>query len=434
MNILLAIALLAVPSELESNLYDFTLKNGLKVLVYVDSSAPVVSVNVYYRVGAYDEQTGHTGISHMLEHMTFKHTDIYRPGEFDRIMDSVGAQNNGFTSNFLTAYFENLSREHWDLGLKLEAARMGRCVFPDSEFASEHQVVCEERRLRDNNPQSALWETYKAAAHLANPQRNPVIGWPEDVKRFTVQKVRDWYSRYYNPANAVLVVAGHVRPDEVHRRAKQYFGRLRGKPVSRTDHYDVEPTQNGERRVTVRRQVSSPTLVFGYRVPGIRDSLYLAGDAAAQILAAGRNSRLHQELVVKQELATSCWAWNSVTVDPGLLEIQVVPKAESLIPRIESVIDKEVARLAAEPPSEREMTRMINGVLAQEYYSRDGVSGIAGRLASSYIIYGDWRYLFRERERLLQVTAEQVSDFCRRHLNRDNRTVGILLPEAKGNK
>lgn len=429
MYILLALTVVAAPQEFELTVHEYTLKNGLKILVYVDTSAPVASVQMYYRVGAYDEQTGHTGISHMLEHMTFKHSQAYRPGDFDRILDSVGAQKNGFTSTYFTGYFETFSREHWELGLRLEAARMSTCVFSEPEFATEQQVVIEERRLHDNNPPSILRETYKAVALLANPQRNPVIGWSEDIKSLTVPKLNSWYRRYYNPANAVLVVAGHVQPADVLRQAERYFGKLKGKSLDRPILYHSEPTQTGERRVIVRRQVSQPMMLIGYHTPGVKDSSYLAGYVAARLLASGRNSRLYQALVIQQELAVSCAAWNAVTLDPGLLEIQVVPKAESLIPYIETSIEKEIARLASEPPTEQEMTRVANGLLADDYYNRDAIHNVASQLASSYIIHGDWRHFLRERKRLLQVTGEQVSEFCRRYLVSNNRTVGILLPE-----
>ena len=428
--LLLAAVATASPATVESRVSEYQLKNGLKVLVYVDSSAPVASVNVYYKVGSYDEAIGHTGLSHMLEHMTFKHSDIYKPGDFDRILDSAGANNNGFTSTFFTGYYEDLASDRYELGMKLEAARM-RCIFPDSEFATEHDVVSEERRLADNRPTSAFWESFDATVFLANPQRNTTIGWSDDVRRFTVADVRDWYRRHYNPANAVLAVAGFVDPADVIAKAERYFGRLKGTPAARVDYYDIEPVQRGERRVTVRRRVSIPVLSIAYHAPGTRDSTYVVGDVAASILAGGRNSRLYQRLVVKEGLATSVSAWSSVSLDPGVFQLYVVPKSESLIPRIEQSIYEEIERLKTDLASDREMERVRNQVTADEVFSRDDISDMASFLAASYILQGDWRWFLKERERIAAVTKEQVRDYCRAFLTPETRTVGTLIAENK---
>jgi zinc protease len=415
-------------SDLESHVTEFTLPNGLDVIVYVDSSAPVVSTNVYYKVGSYDEALGSTGLSHMLEHMTFKHTDIYKPGDFNRIVDSAGGNNNGFTSESYTGYYEDFAKDRYELALKIEAARMGKCVFLDSEFQSEHQVVSEERRLHDNRPTTELWEQYGATACLVHPSRNPTIGWPFDVERYTAPAVRDWYLKYYHPANAVLVVAGEVSPADVKTKAAKYFGKLTGKPVARADYYDAEPPQHGERRIYVRKRVRVPSVIIGFHSPGIRDtSEFYAAEVAGSIAAGGRSSRLWKRLVTELELATSVWGGNSVDHDPGLFQFIITPKAESLIPRIEQVVQSELDRLGAELASEREMQQVRNQVLAGEYFQRDDVSDMAYLLARSKILYGDWRAMELYAPGIERVTAQQVRDFCHNYLVPDNRTTGVLV-------
>ncbi len=427
----LIVFLFTLAEPLDSRVYEFRLKNGLQVIHYVDTSAPVVSFNVYYRVGSYDEQTGHTGISHMVEHMSFKRTDIYRPGDFDRILDSVGALNNGFTSTYYTGYYENIAREHWEVAAKLEAARMAKCVFPDSEFESEHQVVAEERRLWDNRPSGALWEQFEAIAAIAHPHRNPTIGWSDDVANFTIEKVREWYRRYYNPANAVIVVAGALPPEEVKAKITKYFGRFKGKPVERTDYYNIEPPLFGERRITLHKRVSVPSLLIGLPSPGIRESLYFVGDVVAAILGAGRNSRLYKMLVTDSGFATGVSVWNSVECDPGVLMISVTPKAESLIPRIENLIYRELDRMTKEPVTERELTRVKNQALANYIFARDDISDIAWLLATSQITAGTWRHFIQQMELLEKTTVEQVQAFCQKYINPERRVVGILIPEGK---
>jgi len=430
---LTALLLLAAsaPGDFESRVHEFDLPNGLHAIVYVDSSAPVVSVNVYYKVGSYYEPPGNSGLSHMLEHMTFKRSDIYSPGDFDRLLDSVGAQNNGFTSTFYSGYYENFASDRWDLGLRLEAARMGRCLFPDSDFESEHRVVCEERRLHDNRPMSVFWEQLDATVFLANPQRNPTIGWSDDVARFRVQAVRDWYASYYNPANAVLVVAGMVDPADVRARAEKYFGPLVGKPAPEFDAYNIEPPQLGERRFVVRRRVSEPQVVMAFPTPGVRDSAYMVADVAAGILGQGRSSRLYRRLVVQTRLCTSIWSWNSVGRDPGALYIGFQPRREADIPKVERIIEQELARLGSELAAERELERVRNQELAGEMFERDDVSDVAYFLASYYITQGDWRAFPDYRRRITSVTREQVRDFARAFLVLNKRTVGLLLPLPK---
>ena len=429
----LVVAFAAPASDLESRVFEYDLKNGLHIIIYVDSSAPVVTTSAWYKVGSYDEPLGSTGLSHMLEHMTFKHTDFYKPGQLDRIIDSAGGNNNGFTSTYYTAYYEDFAKDRYDLAMKIEAARMAKCIFPDSEFESEHQVVSEERRLHDNYPAGELWEQFGATAQLVNPERNPTIGWSDDVRNFTVKAVRDWYAEHYNPANAVLVVCGDVRPEDVKAKAERHFGKLKGTPVVRRDFYDVEPKQNGERRITIRKRVRVPNLIIGYQVPGVRDSAWYAGEVAGAILGGGETSRLYKKLVSELGLATSVWSGSGVSRDPSLFQVGVTPKAESLIPRIEQVVQAEMDRAGTELALERELQQVRNQVLAGQAYRRDNMFGMTYWLASSYILFGTWRQVVAYQEHIDRVTPEQVRDYCAAYLKPDNRTTGILV-SAKESK
>jgi zinc protease len=423
----IAVAVAAPDSDIESRVYEYDLKNGLHVIVYVDSSAPVVSTSVWYKVGSYDEPLGQTGISHMLEHMTFKQTDFYKPGQLDRIIDSAGGINNGFTSTYYTAYYEDFAKDRYELAMKIEASRMATCVFADSEFASEHQVVSEERRLHENRPTRELWELFGATAQLVNPERNPTIGWSDDVRNYTVEAVRDWYAEHYNPANAVLVVCGDARPEDAKAKAEKHFGRLKGKPVERRDCYDVEPKQNGERRITIRRRVRVPSVLIGYQVPGVRDSAWYAGEVAGGILGGGETSRLYRKLVKELGLATSVWGGSYVSRDPSLFQIGVTPKAESLMPQIEQVVQAELDRAGRDLASEREMQQVRNQVLAGQAFGRDNMFSMAYWLASNHILYGTWRQVIEYPDHIDRVTAEQVRDYCAAYLVPDNRTTGILV-------
>jgi zinc protease len=420
--------------DFESRVTEFKLGNGLPVLVYTDSSAPVVTVAVAYKVGSNYEPTGKTGLSHMLEHMTFQHSDMYKSGEFFRIVKANGGVNNGFTSGYYTAYYEVFAREKWELGMKIEASRMGRCVFLDSDFASEHQVVAEEQRLSENNPSSVFWTQLTAAALLAHPARNPTVGWADDVAHFTTDAVRDWYRQFYSPSNALLVVAGDIRPDEVRAKAEQYFGKYKARQVSLPDFYNVEPKQVGERRMIVHRVVSQPSLAIAWHAPGVLDSAFFASVLAGGILGQGRGSRLYQRLVVDSGLAASVSAWAGSERDPGLFWVSVTPKAESLIPRIERIVYAEIGRLGEEPITDRELQRVKNQTVADYIYSRDAIMWMAIILGDYQLTRGSWREFKLYPEKIGRVTVDEVQSFCRGYLTADNRTVGTLLPIAQEEK
>jgi zinc protease len=431
---LLSMVLAGPVDDFESRVTEFKLANGLPVLVYTDSSAPVVTVAVAYKVGSNYEPTGRTGLSHMLEHMTFQHSDIYKPGEFFRTIQANGGVNNGFTSGYYTAYYEVFAREKWGLGMKIEASRMERCVFLDSDFASEHQVVAEEQRLRENNPSGVFWTQLNATALLAHPARNPTVGWADDVAHFTTDAVRDWYRQFYSPSNALLVVAGDIRPDEVRMKAEQYFGKYKAQPVSLPDFYNIEPKQVGERRMVVHKVVTQPSLAIAYHAPGILDSAFYSSVVAGGVLGQGRGSRLYQSLVVDSGLAASASAYSESGRDPGLFWVSVTPKSESLIPRIERIVYAEIGRLGREPITDRELQRVKNQMVADYIYSRDAIMWMAIILGDYQLTQGSWREFKLYPEKIGRVTAAEVQSFCRGFLTADNRTVGTLLPIAQEEK
>lgn len=420
--------LLSARAGIAERITEYQLANGLRVIIYVDSSAPVVATHVWYGVGGYHEPLGLTGISHMTEHMTFKRAPAWSPGDFHAVVRERGGRNNGFTSTYYTGYFEEFATDRWELALELEAARMDGCVFSDEDFVPEKGVVKEEWRLSDNRPTSRLWTDFDATAFQVNPQRNPVIGWPEDIRNFSRDAVEEWYRTWYNPANAVLVVAGDVRPEAVKPLVARHFGHIRGRAVPVTDFYDSEPEQRGERRVEVRMRTAVPALLIGYRMPGRRDTTgYQAAAIAAGILGQGRLSRLHRRLVVEDGLATSVSCWTGSSRDPGLLMVSATPVRAESIPAIERVVAEEVARLGREPAGKRELERVRNGILADEVFGLDDAGRVARILAHYQTVAGDWREYERSLARSRAIGAEEILAFASRWLRPELRTIGILL-------
>src|SRR5213083_3644442 len=237
-----------------------TLENGLRVLLQEDHRSPVVSFQMWYRVGSRNEARGATGIAHFLEHMMFKGTPTYGQGQFARLVEQNGGQDNAFTSQDVTSYYVNLVADKLDLVLDLEADRMHNLLLDAKEIDSERQVVIEERRTRtEDDPEGFLAEEVSSIAFKAHPYSNPIIGWSEDLRRITPAEIRAFYKTYYNPNNAILVVVGDFRADEALGKIKARLGRVPRAPDP-PPVLAVEPPQNGERRVTVKKQAQLPVV------------------------------------------------------------------------------------------------------------------------------------------------------------------------------
>jgi len=231
--------------------HEFSLENGLKVIVREDHRAPVVVSQLWYKVGASYEAPGQTGLSHALEHMLFKGSKKVGPGELSRILRHLGAESNAFTNADVTVYFEEMARDYLGVAFELEADRMSCARLPDDEFIREIEVIKEERRLRiDDNAGAVAFERFKAIAYPASGYHTPTIGWMADLERMTIEELRRWYQTWYAPNNAILVVVGDVKLDEVKTLAWRYFG-----PIPRRDVPEakkpLELAEPGERQITL---------------------------------------------------------------------------------------------------------------------------------------------------------------------------------------
>jgi len=285
------------------------LDNGLRIIVYQDSRAPVVVSQMWYRVGSSYEAPGQTGISHALEHMMFKGSRKLAPGESSKILRELGAEENAFTGEDYTAYYQVLARDRLEVALEMEADRMATLALPPEEFAKEIEVIKEERRLRtDDNPSSLAYERFKALAFPASGYRTPVIGWMDDIEHLNVEDLRRWYQSWYAPNNATLVVAGFVSLDEILPLAKRYFGHIPRKELPSIKQ-PKELAEPGERQATLYLRTELPSLLMGFNVPSLATAEnYKAKEEvqALRIIAAlldgGGSARLASELERGQEL------------------------------------------------------------------------------------------------------------------------------------
>jgi zinc protease len=423
---------LVLPTAL-ARVVEHRLENGLTVLVLVDQRAPVVTHQVWYRVGSMDEHSGITGVSHMLEHMMFKGSEQYPPGEFSRIVAALGGRENAFTGRDYTGYFQILGREHWETMMAMEAERMQGLRLVDEEFQPERRVVIEERRLTtEDRPNSLLFEQFQAAAFFNQPYGHPIIGWMTDIESYSLEDLQDWYERWYAPNNAVVVVVGDVDPEAVVAAAERHFGSIpaRALPVRKPRE---ETPQRGERRVTLQAPAELPYLVLGWKAPSL-SSLEVPADAYALIVAAGaldsgEASRFARGLVRGRELASSTSSrYSPFTRLDTLFTVAAVPTADTDMATLESALLQEIERLHEEPLDTAELQRVQARVIASEIFQRDSIRAQAFEIGMLQTIGLGWQVSDEYVERIRAVTAEDVQRVARQYLVPERLTVGILDP------
>ena len=425
--ILLVLALLAFRSAYAASVQEFVLDNGLKILLAEDHKSPSVTFQIWYRVGGRNEKDGKSGLAHFLEHMMFKGTPTTGPEEYSRIVAKNGGRSNAFTSNDMTVYFATMSREKIGIEIDLEADRMANALLGETYFEPEKKVIQEERRLRtEDNPAAALSEVASAVAFVIHPYRRPVVGWMEDIQNLTRQDLADFYKLYYAPNNAVIVIVGDFSTAEILPKVKAAFEKIpRGAPPPVVDV--VEPEQRGERRVTLKKEAELASLLMFYQAPNLKSTDNFALDLLAVVLAGGRSSRLHHELVYQKRLRGVDADYSSVSVDPMGFSIsaQLLPGVQPAM--VESEIDGMLVKVKAELISERELQKAKNQIEAAFVFAQDSIFGQAMKIGY-YEIAAGWRQMDGYLDGIRKVTREDIRRVARQYLNADRRTLGTLIP------
>jgi zinc protease len=412
---------------------EFTLNNGMKVIVKEDHRAPTVAHMIWYKVGSMDEQNGTTGLAHALEHMMFKGTKTLKPGEFSQRVAALGGRENAFTSKDYTAYFQQIEKSKLEKVMALEADRMANLVFDKDEFAREIRVVMEERRWRtDDQPIPQVYEELNATAFTAHPYHHPIAGWMSDLQSMTVQDAKSWYDRWYAPNNAVMVVTGDVDARQVLALAEQHFGRIPRKAVPLT-RPQLEPLQRGIRRVTVKAPAENPYVVLAFKVPALRDVEHddesHALDVLAAILDGYDNARLNAKLVRTDKVANSVGAgYSNIARGPVLFLLDGTPAAGTTTEQLEKLLRAEVERVAREGISEQELKRVKAQLIAGQIYKRDSIFGQAMEIGTMEMSGLSHKQIDRIIEKLGSVTAEQVQAVARKYFGDDALTVATLVP------
>ncbi len=407
-----------------------TLKNGLTVLLHEDHSIPMVSYHTWYRVGSRDEQPGVTGAAHMLEHMMFKGAKIYTGKQFDAILHGNGIQNNAFTTDDYTGFYENLPSAKLELIMKVEVDRMKDLALQPEDLVSELQVVGEERRWRvDNNPPSLLREVMMDKLYEVHPYHWPTIGYMKDIQAYTVAKLRHFYETFYVPNNAVLVIAGDINIPKTKELVAKYYGALQFKALPERK-YPQEPESTKERRVETTGEVQTTTVAVAYKgvESGHPDGFAL--DLLANILGSGPSSRLYKKLVYESQKASQAGCYDSTSADPGyfLLTASMIPGQKSAF--AENVFAQEIKKLQENLIPERELAKAKNQIMKEFVDALQTIDGRAESLALSEIVQGDYGKIFTDLDKYQTVTATDIQRVAKKYLIPQRRLTAVLNPHS----
>jgi zinc protease len=421
--------------------HEFTLQNGLKVIVREDHRAPVVVSQLWYKVGSSYETPGQTGLSHALEHMMFKGSDKLGPGESSLILRKLGAEENAFTSDDYTAYYQVLARDRLAVAFELEADRLASLRLPTEEVAKEIEVIKEERRMRtDDRPSSLAYERFKAMAYPASGYHNPTIGWMADLERMQVADLRAWYQSWYVPNNATLVVVGDVQVDEVRALAERFFGPLQSRPLPEAKQ-PLELAEPGERRIRLHLKTQLPSLLMGFNVPGLATAKDPSQVHALRLISAlldgGYSARLPTRLERGEELVSSASSWyNAHSRGDSLFMLSATPNVQRqrTLEQAEAGLWQELERLKQSPPDPKELARVRAQVIAGLVYERDSIASQATTIGQLETVGLSWRLMDSELADLEAVTPEQVQAAARTFFTRSRLSVAQILPEASADE
>ncbi len=420
-----------------ANTHEFTLNNGLKLIVREDHRAPTVAHMVWYRAGSMDEVNGRTGVAHVLEHMMFKGTHKVKAGEFSRLVAAVGGRENAFTSRDYTAYFQQVEKSKLDEVIRLEADRMSNLNFDDAEFLKEIQVVMEERRLRtEDNPNSLLNESLMATAYMSSPYRHPVVGWMNDLQNMKASDARDWYRSWYAPNNATVVISGDVDPKQILKVVEKYYGAvdMHDLPARKPQ---VEPPQKGVKQVLVKAPADSAQLTMAWKVPHLEpgkidDPEPYALELLTAVLDGYDNARLNRALVKQEKVVNNVGVgYDMVSRGPELFLISASMAKGKTVTQAQASIRKALDELKQKGILESELKRIKVRILSDQIYKRDSIFGQAMEIGTTEMAGFSWRDIDSMLEKMQAITPEQVQAVAKKYLVDEGLTIAVLDPQAR---
>ena len=427
---------LITPLMAQTATTEFSLDNGLKVIVREDHRAPVVVSQLWYKIGSSYETPGSTGLAHALEHMMFKGSSKLGPGESSRILRELGAEENAFTSDDYTAYYQVLARDRLEIALEMEADRLASLTLPEDEFIREIEVIKEERRMRtDDRPSSLAYERFNALAYPASGYHIPTIGWMHDLERMTIADLRDWHDRWYAPNNAILVIVGDVQPDEVKTLVQRHFAKIPARPIPATKQ-PLEQAEPGQRSITLYLKTQLPSLLMGFNVPSLASSDNPTTVHALRLISAlldgGNSARLPAQLERKQELVAGASAWyNAFSRGDSLFVLSATPNVQKgkTLAEVEAGLWQQLKLLQDTPPTAAELDRVRAQVFAAEVYAQDSITSQAQQIGRLETVGLSWRLQDSDLAALQAVTPADIQAAAQQFFIPTRLTTAYVHPE-----
>lgn len=414
----------------EVEFVEYTLDNGLDVILHQDNSAPVVTTSVMYHVGAKDENPERTGFAHFFEHLLFEGTQNIPKGEWFKIVSSNGGSNNANTSDDRTYYYEIFPSNQLELGLWMESERMMHPVIDQQGVDTQNEVVKEEKRLRvDNAPYGNILAAVKENLFKKHPYRWATIGSMDHLDAATLEEFRAFNDKFYVPNNATLVVAGDIDIEKTKKMIKDYFGPIeKGAPVVK-ETFTEEPITEQIEATYNDPNIQIPAIVLAWRTPSMKERDAYVLDMISSVLSDGKSSRLYKKLVDDQKQALQIGAFNIAQEDYGQYVVFGLPLGETELDTLVAEVDEEIEKLQTELISQREYEKLQNKFENRYVNSNSSVAGIASSLATYQQLYGNTDLINKEIDIYRSITREEIREVAKKYLNENQRLVLEYLPK-----
>lgn len=409
---------------------EYTLDNGLHVILQQDNSAPVVTTAVMYHVGAKDENPDRTGFAHFFEHLLFEGTENIGRGQWDKIMGANGGSGNANTTDDRTYYYETFPSNNLQLALWMESERMFHPVINQIGVDTQREVVKEEKRMRmDNAPYGRLWESIKSNLFKKHPYRWAPIGSMEHLNAATLDEFKAFFKKFYLPSNAVLVIAGDFDKEQTKKWINEYFATIPSGPRPTKNQYVEDLITTQINAVTEDPNIQLPMLLNAYRTPSMKQRDARVLDMVSSILSDGKSSRLYKRLVDKDKLALEASSFNMTEEDYSAYIIYAIPMTGKTAEEVQKVIDEEVAKISTDLISEREFQKIQNQFENAAVNANATSEGIAHNLAEAYLLYGDTKLVNTSIDIYRSITREEIRDIAKKYLQPNQRVVIDYIPQ-----
>ncbi|MEM1339720.1 MAG: pitrilysin family protein [Bacteroidota bacterium] len=411
---------------------EYTLDNGLHVILHQDNGAPIVTTAVMYHVGGKDKAGQLTGFAHFFEHLLFEGSENIQRGEWFEIVSANGGRNNANTSNDRTYYYETFPSNNLELGLWMESERLLHPVIDQIGVDTQKEVVKEEKRSSyDNRPYGQFLFAIQENLFKEHPYKNPNIGFEKDIDAATLEDVVAYKKKYYNPNNAVLVVAGDIDLDGTKKMIMDYFGDIPAGPEVERNYPKEAPITQEIRAVKYDKNIQIPASLVAYRTPGFKERDSYVLNLISTYLSDGKSSKLYKKMVDEQKQALQVGAFNIGQEDYSMYVIFALPVGETSIETLVGEMEEEVAKIREELISEKDYQKLQNKMENDFVNSNSSVEGIANSLATNYMLYGDTNLINTEIEIYRSITREEIREVAKKYLGKNQRAVIDYVPETE---